>query len=157
MTDGAPERTQINPNVTPNAGSYVNLAPGDPAPWFHQASTSNPNYAFDTTAGRYVVLCFLGSANRDERRFVRPEVFNIFRPEADPARAFTGGAQHLAFGAGRHVCLGAVLARFEVQIAVNELLNAMDAICFAAGTPPADSGLFLRGPQTLALRFRPWL
>lgn len=103
------------------------------------------------------VLCFLGSANRDERRFVRPEVFNIFRPEADPARAFTGGAQHLAFGAGRHFCLGAVLARFEVQIAVNELLNAMDAICFAASTPPADSGLFLRGPQTLALRFRPLL
>ncbi len=49
--------TPINPS-----SSFVNLTPGDPAPWFHQRSTSNPNYAFDTTAGRYVVLCFYLSA-----------------------------------------------------------------------------------------------
>lgn len=40
----------------------VNLTPGDPAPWFRAASTSNPSYAFDTAAGRYIVLCFFGSA-----------------------------------------------------------------------------------------------
>src|SRR5262245_37030111 len=42
--------------------SYARLTPGDPAPWFHQRATSNPNYAFDTAAGRYVVLCFYASA-----------------------------------------------------------------------------------------------
>lgn len=41
---------------------YATLAPGDPAPWFRQRSTSNPEYTFDTVAGRYVVLCFFGSA-----------------------------------------------------------------------------------------------
>ena len=41
---------------------YLALAPGDPAPWFRQRSTSNPTYTFDTVAGRYVVLCFFGSA-----------------------------------------------------------------------------------------------
>ena len=41
---------------------YATLAPGDPAPWFRQRSTSNPDYGFDTVAGRYVVLCFFGSA-----------------------------------------------------------------------------------------------
>ena len=41
---------------------YRNLAPGDPAPWFRQRCTSNPNYAFDTVAGRYILLCFYGSA-----------------------------------------------------------------------------------------------
>jgi predicted 2-oxoglutarate/Fe(II)-dependent dioxygenase YbiX/peroxiredoxin len=41
---------------------YAILAPGDPAPWFRQRSTSNPDYSFDTVAGRYVVLCFFGSA-----------------------------------------------------------------------------------------------
>jgi peroxiredoxin/predicted 2-oxoglutarate/Fe(II)-dependent dioxygenase YbiX len=41
---------------------YRNLAPGDPAPWFHQRSFANPSYAFDTAAGRYLVLCFYGSA-----------------------------------------------------------------------------------------------
>lgn len=39
------------------------LNPGDPAPWFRQRCTSNPNYVFDTVAGRYVVLCFFGTAS----------------------------------------------------------------------------------------------
>lgn len=46
--------------------SCVKLLPGDPAPWFRQASTSNPNYAFDTAAGRYIVLCFFGSGSDED-------------------------------------------------------------------------------------------
>lgn len=42
--------------------TYTNLTPGDPAPWFKQRSFANPRYSFDTAAGRYVVLCFYGSA-----------------------------------------------------------------------------------------------
>lgn len=42
--------------------SFATLAPGDPAPWFHAASSANPRYAFDTAAGRYIVLCFYASA-----------------------------------------------------------------------------------------------
>jgi predicted 2-oxoglutarate/Fe(II)-dependent dioxygenase YbiX/peroxiredoxin len=42
--------------------TYRNLQPGDPAPWFHQRSSVNPNYAFDSAAGRYLVLCFFLSA-----------------------------------------------------------------------------------------------
>lgn len=38
------------------------ILPGDPAPPFFQRTPSNPRYAFDTAAGRYLVLCFLGSA-----------------------------------------------------------------------------------------------
>ncbi len=41
---------------------FMALAPGDPAPWFKARTMGNPAYAFDTVAGRYVVLCFLGSA-----------------------------------------------------------------------------------------------
>jgi predicted 2-oxoglutarate/Fe(II)-dependent dioxygenase YbiX len=44
------------------------LAPGDPAPWFRQDSTSNPSYAFDTVAGRYVVMGFLGTAGDEAGR-----------------------------------------------------------------------------------------
>jgi peroxiredoxin/predicted 2-oxoglutarate/Fe(II)-dependent dioxygenase YbiX len=42
--------------------SYVNLLAGDPAPWFHQRTPVNPRYAFDTAAGRYIVLCFHATA-----------------------------------------------------------------------------------------------
>lgn len=41
---------------------YVSLHAGDPAPWFKQRSFANPNYSFDTAAGRYIVLCYFGSA-----------------------------------------------------------------------------------------------
>jgi predicted 2-oxoglutarate/Fe(II)-dependent dioxygenase YbiX/peroxiredoxin len=41
---------------------YVALLPGDPAPWFHQRSLSNPSYAFSSVGGRYVVMCFFASA-----------------------------------------------------------------------------------------------
>jgi peroxiredoxin/predicted 2-oxoglutarate/Fe(II)-dependent dioxygenase YbiX len=41
---------------------YINLTPGDPAPLFHQRSAANSNYAFDTAGGRYIVLCFFGTA-----------------------------------------------------------------------------------------------
>src|SRR5215210_3997917 len=42
------------------------FGPGDPAPTFIAPCTSNPRYAFDTAAGRYVVLCFLGSAGQED-------------------------------------------------------------------------------------------
>lgn len=41
---------------------YIDLQPGDPAPWFQQRSISNPRYVFDSVGGRYVVLGFYGSA-----------------------------------------------------------------------------------------------
>ncbi len=99
------------------------------------------------------VMCFLGSANRDERRFADPDRFDLHRPEADPERAFTGQAAHLAFGGGRHFCLGAVLSRFEIEIAIDRILDALPDLRLADDTPPPDVGLFLRGPATLPVRF----
>ena len=59
-------------------------------------------------------MCFLGAANRDPRRYAEPDRFDIDRAEADPERAFTPKADHLAFGGGRHFCLGAMLSKFEI-------------------------------------------
>jgi cytochrome P450 len=58
------------------------------------------------------VLSWLGSANRDEQNFERPETFEITR-EKNP---------HLAFGFGTHYCLGANLARLEARVAIGALL-----------------------------------
>src|SRR5687768_4098744 len=46
----------------PKPKTFANLTPGDPAPWFHQRSGGNPNYAFDTVGGRWIVMCFYGTA-----------------------------------------------------------------------------------------------
>lgn len=42
---------------------YIRLGTGDPAPWFTARGCSNPEYRFDTAAGRYIVLGFFASAN----------------------------------------------------------------------------------------------
>ena len=40
----------------------ANLTPGDPAPWFTASASNNPKFCFNTVGGRYIVLCFFGSA-----------------------------------------------------------------------------------------------
>jgi peroxiredoxin len=42
--------------------SFKNLLPGDPAPWFTARADTLDTFAFDSIAGRYIVLCFFGSA-----------------------------------------------------------------------------------------------
>ena len=49
--------------TTKQISGRVQLSVGEPAPWFTQRSGNRSNFAFDTAAGRYVVLCFFGSAS----------------------------------------------------------------------------------------------
>ncbi len=64
---------------------FITLAPGDPAPWFHQRSVSNPRFAFNSVAGRYIVLCFFGTLRDDDARsalsaaFARSDLFDETR------------------------------------------------------------------------------
>jgi pulcherriminic acid synthase len=100
-----------------------------------------------------IVACVVGAANHDERRFDRPDEFDIFRPDVDPSKAFVGGQNHLAFGSGRHFCVGAFLAKAEVECAVNQLLDAMPNVRLKDGIAPEDSGLFTRAPDVMELEF----
>jgi cytochrome P450 len=58
------------------------------------------------------VLLINGASGRDERKFADPDRFDV-RREIDV---------HLGLGYGRHLCLGASLARLETRIAIEELL-----------------------------------
>ncbi len=63
------------------------------------------------------VILWLGSANRDPKRYDRPDVFV---PERDP--------EHLAFGSGSHTCIGAPLARLQAPIVLRTFLDAFERI-----------------------------
>ncbi|MGO9341650.1 MAG: cytochrome P450 [Acidimicrobiales bacterium] len=59
------------------------------------------------------VLLLLGSANRDERAFERPDVYDLDRDTS----------KLVSFGSGRHFCLGAALARLEARVGLDELVS----------------------------------
>lgn len=69
-------------------------------------------YHGETVPAGSALLLMAGAANRDERRFADPEVFDIRR-----------NPNHLTFGRGAHFCLGTSLARIEGRIALEEILK----------------------------------
>ena len=59
---------------------------------------------------------------------------------------------HLAFGFGRHFCLGAHLARMEIRAIFRELLGRLDSIELD-GEPTFVHSRLVSGPKTLPIRY----
>lgn len=108
----------------------------------------------DTTipAGSTVIV-LLGAANRDERQYRAPDVFDIHREDLDVDKAFSAAANHLAFILGRHFCVGSLLAKSEMEIAINLLLDRFPDIQLASGHTPGEVGVFTRAPDELRVTF----
>jgi cytochrome P450 len=92
-----------------------------------------------------MVSVTVGSANRDEEHYDRPDVYDLDRRADD----------HLAFGFGRHHCLGYHLARLEARLALTTLLDRFPALRLdPAAPPPTITGLAFRSPKTLPVLLR---
>jgi cytochrome P450 len=90
-------------------------------------------------AGARVDVC-IGSANRDYRRWADGQRFEIFRPTL----------RHLAFGYGPHVCIGQHLARLELQMALETLLDRLPNLRLDPDyAPPTMVGYSLRGADAV--------
>jgi len=81
--------------------------------------------------GARIALLF-GSANRDPRVFDRPDEFDIGRENA---------VQHIGFGGGIHVCIGAPLARIELEASLEALRRSWPD--FRLGEEPRRTGAFV--------------
>ena len=90
------------------------------------------------------VACLLGAANRDPRAFDAPHRF-------DPERA---GPAHVSFGAGLHFCIGAPLARLELQVALPVLWARLEGLRLADRPRYADIYHF-HGLERLMVSARP--
>jgi len=87
------------------------------------------------------------SANRDEQIFDDPERFKVDRTDVN---------RHLAFGeGGRHVCIGLMLARRELNIAYEQLLNRLRPMRISLDEDQIEymSSMILRGIKQLPIRF----
>jgi cytochrome P450 len=93
-----------------------------------------------------MIICWLGSANRDEDVFADPDRFDVGRRDN----------RHLAFGFGPHYCLGANLARLEAEVALGALLDRTRAFARADDAPlPFHPSIVFRGVTRLPLRLVP--
>jgi cytochrome P450 len=95
----------------------------------------------DIAKGESVYLAYV-SGNRDEEVFTDPFRFDVGR---DPNK-------HVAFGYGVHFCLGAALARMEMNSLFTELLSRLDTIELA-GKPELSATTFVGGLKHLPVRY----
>jgi cytochrome P450 len=103
-------------------------------------------------AGTVLMLC-LGAANRDPRKFEKPNEFQLNRKNV---------REHIAFGRGIHTCAGAPLARVEGRITVHRLLDRMRDITISESSHGSldqrqynyEPTFLLRGLTELHIEFR---
>jgi cytochrome P450 len=120
--------------VAPAIDESVRWSPTDPM--FSRFVTEDVEFfGAELTAGSVLHLC-LGAANRDTERWEDAETF-------DPRRPPRGS---LGFGGGSHICLGMHVARAEMSVALNALLDRLPNLRLdPVAEPPRMIGMYERG------------
>jgi cytochrome P450 len=114
-----------------------------PVRHFMRSATADTQIRGQTIAkGDRLMLCY-PSGNRDEEVFDDPDRFRVDRD----------ATRHVAFGYGGHVCLGQHLARLEMRMFFEELLERLESIELA-GEPRRSASTFVGGPKTVPIRFK---
>jgi cytochrome P450 len=110
---------------------------------FMRTATADTEVAGRAVAkGDWLHLSYL-AANHDPAKFEDPMTFDVERPNA---------GSHIAFGFGRHFCLGAQLARMQMRTLFRHLLPRIDSIEFD-GEPTSMRTTFVGGPKSVPVRY----
>jgi cytochrome P450 len=138
-TDQA-ERLWSDPLLVPSAVEEA-LRYDPPAQSNIRRATPDTTIAGRDIPAESLVLLLIGSANRDPRKFPDPDRFDITRNPRD----------HLSFGNGVHLCLGASLARLEARLAYETLVARVRNVRQAG--PIVRQNAELRGVRRLPVSF----
>jgi cytochrome P450 len=133
-------RLRENRNLIPAATEEA-LRWGSPVQWVARTTLAPYEVGGTTIPPNARVVLFYAGANRDPRRFERPDEFDLDRRASG----------HLTFGHGAHFCVGAHLARLEVTVALNRILDAATGIELA-GPVRWTTSPSLSGPHSVPVR-----
>ena len=136
------EKLKANPQLASSAVEEI-MRYDPPLQYFHRYVLQDMQYKGHSLAQGDTIGLLYGSANRDPQAFPDPDNFDICRTPN----------KHLAFGKGRHFCLGAPLARLELEIIFNTLLARLPAIRLAQQDQEYHPGLVFRGLKSLRLQW----
>lgn len=109
-----------------------------PLQLFERTATEDVEFGDVTVRAGQKIAALLGAANRDPEVFAQPDRFDLARPD-NP---------HLGFGAGIHFCVGAPLARVELQTSLTTLRTRFPALDLAAA-PERRPEFVIRGVTSL--------
>jgi cytochrome P450 len=109
-----------------------------PLQMFERTATADVEVSGQLVRSGQKIACLMGSANRDAAAFDRPDAFDVGR---DPN-------PHVGFGMGLHFCLGAPLARLELQISLRALLDRFPELRLAGESPRRPTWV-LRGYESI--------
>ncbi|WP_068186808.1 cytochrome P450 [Mycobacterium sp. UM_CSW] len=137
-------RLQEHPEGWPNAVEEV-LRYDSVAHIAARVATETVEIDGHTVQEGSTMFLLIGGANRDPAVFERPNEFDTARGNA---------REHIGFGSGIHSCLGASLARMELQIGLQALFERFPQLALAGEPIPNDSTL-LRGIKELPVTLRP--
>ena len=132
-----------DPSLVPQAVEEV-LRFEPPAPQIARYVASDVSFHGSTVPKGSALLCLVGSANRDDRRFLDGDTFDIHRKPG----------QFLTFGFGIHFCLGAALARLEGRVALEEVLKRFPDWVVDYENAEVASAMGLRGWEKLPVLFQ---
>jgi cytochrome P450 len=135
---------QANPEGWPNAVEEM-LRYDTAIQWGARVATETLDVDGHRIEPGKTVLLLLGGANRDPALFARPDEFDTTRVNA---------REHVSFGTGIHVCLGAALARMELHIGLQSLFARYPQLTLA-GEPTMNDSVALHGLKHLPVRLRP--
>jgi cytochrome P450 len=122
--DALRDDPQLVPGAVEEVLRFISLGPGGGLPWIARDDVELGGVTIH--AGEPVVAA-PGAANRDEAVFADADSFDIRRAEN----------LHVAFGHGAHYCLGANLARMEMQVALGALVARFPGLRLAPGADAA--------------------
>ena len=139
-------RVQRTPAMIPNLVEEVLRLATPTANMWRLCTQDSEIEGTKIPAGSMCMVRF-AAANRDPAQFPEPDRFDASRANA---------AEHLAFGMGIHHCLGAALARKEMNVAFRTLLARLDgfALDTSAPAPRHKPSILLWGFDSLPITFR---